>query len=77
MLVRVAVPGMPAPIDIFTTHMNSGRAARVPLERSAEAHRYQALEAAHFLDEYHEPDNPLIIGGDFNMRRNPDRFDFF
>lgn len=77
MLVRVAVPGVPSPIDIVTTHMNSGRAARVPLERSAEAHRYQALEAAQFLDRYHAPDNPLIIGGDFNMRRNPERFDFF
>lgn len=77
MLVRVRVPGVPSPIDIFTTHMNSGRAARVSLERSGEAHQYQALEAAHFLDEYHEPDNPLIIGGDFNMRRNAGRFDFF
>ncbi|ALJ11852.1 endonuclease/exonuclease/phosphatase family protein [Sphingopyxis macrogoltabida] len=77
MLVRVTVPGVPAPIDIFTTHMNSGRAARVSLERSGEAHHYQALEAAHFLDKYHVPDNPLIIGGDFNMRRSPDRFDFF
>lgn len=77
MLVRVAVPGVPAPVDIFTTHMNSGRAARVPLERSAEAHRYQALEAAHFLDQHHLSGNPLIIGGDFNMRRNPERFDFF
>ena len=77
MLVRVTVPGVPTPIDIFTTHMNSGRAAGVPLERSGEAHRYQALEAAHFLDEHHRPDNPLIIGGDFNMRRNPERFDFF
>lgn len=77
MLVRVTVPGVPSPIDIFTTHMNSGRAARVPLDRSAEAHRYQALEAAGFLDRYHDLNNPLIIGGDFNMRRNPERFDFF
>ena len=77
MLVRVTVPGVPSPIDIFTTHMNSGGAARVSLERSAEAHRYQALEAAQFLDKHHMPDNPLIIGGDFNMRRNPERFDFF
>lgn len=77
MLVRVTVPGVPSPIDILTTHMNSGRAARVPLERSAEAHRYQALEAAQFLDKHHAADNPLIIGGDFNMRRSPERFDFF
>jgi endonuclease/exonuclease/phosphatase family metal-dependent hydrolase len=77
MLVRVTVPGVPSPIDIVTTHMNSGGAARVPLERSAEAHRYQAVEAAQFLDKYHMPDNPLIVGGDFNMRRNPERFDFF
>ncbi|MBJ7499599.1 MAG: endonuclease/exonuclease/phosphatase family protein [Sphingopyxis sp.] len=77
MLVRATIPGVPSPIDIFTTHMNAGRAARVSLERSGEAHHYQALEAAHFLDEYHVPDNPLIIGGDFNMRRNPGRFDFF
>ncbi|MGH6696266.1 endonuclease/exonuclease/phosphatase family protein [Sphingopyxis sp.] len=77
MLVRVRVPGVPSPIDIFTTHMNAGRAARVPLERSAEAHRYQALQAAQFLDRHHVPNNPLIIGGDFNMRRNAERFDFF
>lgn len=77
MLVRVSVPGVPAPIDIFTTHMNSGRAARVALERSARAHRYQAEEAAEFLDSVHVRDNPLIIGGDFNMRDSPERFDFF
>lgn len=77
MLVRVAMPGVPSQIDIVTTHMNSGRAARVPLDRSAEAHRYQAIEAAQFLDRHHLSDNPLIIGGDFNMRQNPERFDFF
>ncbi|MGH6633776.1 MAG: endonuclease/exonuclease/phosphatase family protein, partial [Sphingopyxis sp.] len=39
--------------------------------------RYQALQAAQFLDRHHVPNNPLIIGGDFNMRRNAERFDFF
>jgi hypothetical protein len=57
--------------------MNSGRAARVSLDSSAQAHRDQAQEAAEFLDRVRKTDNPLIIGGDFNMGHSPERFDFF
>jgi endonuclease/exonuclease/phosphatase family metal-dependent hydrolase len=78
LLVRVRVPGVPAPVDIMTTHMNSaGRAAGVPLERTLAAHRFQTLESARFIESARDPENPLILGGDFNMKRSPDRLAYF
>jgi endonuclease/exonuclease/phosphatase family metal-dependent hydrolase len=77
MLARIWVPGMPTPLDVFTTHMNSQDAAGVDLERAHAAHRYQTDESAQFLDAARNGANPLIFGGDFNMRRAPGRLDHF
>lgn len=77
MLARIWVPGMPTPLDVFTTHMNSQDAAGVDLERAHEAHRYQTDESAQFLDATRDGANPLIFGGDFNMRQAPGRLDHF
>lgn len=73
LLVRIAVPGVPTPVDIANTHMNSQRASKVRLERHLTAHRLQTEELAMFLRRYRAPDAPLILGGDFNMRRSQDR----
>jgi endonuclease/exonuclease/phosphatase family metal-dependent hydrolase len=77
LLVRVAIPGMPTPVDIMTVHMNAQGAARVREARTLAAHRFQTLESAGFLLETRDPANPLILGGDFNMRRSPDRLEHF
>lgn len=76
-LARVALPGVPGAIDIYDTHMNSRGASRAPAERNLAAHKRQSLEASEFLAETNDDTNPLIFGGDFNMRHSEARFDRF
>ena len=77
MLVRIAVPGLPDPIEIATTHMNAQGASKAPPEKHLAAHNAQAAELADFLDRVSQVASPLVLAGDFNMRRNPARFDAF
>jgi endonuclease/exonuclease/phosphatase family metal-dependent hydrolase len=77
MLIRIAIPGIPVPVEIVNTHMNSQKASKVKTERHLTAHRYQVEELAMFLERYHAPEAPLILGGDFNMRHSQDRHDAF
>jgi endonuclease/exonuclease/phosphatase family metal-dependent hydrolase len=77
MLVRLWVPGVPAPVDIFNTHMNSRRSTGVPEERSLAAHRLQTDRSAEFIERVRDPANPLIFGGDFNMAQAPLRAEHF
>lgn len=65
--VRVRVPGVPEPIELFNAHLNSRSAARVPVERSAAAHALQVDDVARFIASV-RPTGPAIMGGDFNMR---------
>jgi endonuclease/exonuclease/phosphatase family metal-dependent hydrolase len=71
---RIRLPGVPGTIDLFTTHMNSTRASRVPQRRHLAAHQKQSREAMGFLAAHADPKSPIIFGGDFNMRGSPDRF---
>jgi endonuclease/exonuclease/phosphatase family metal-dependent hydrolase len=77
MLVRIAVPGLADPVEIATTHMNAQGASKAPPEKHLAAHNAQSAELADFLDRVSTPDSPLVLAGDFNMRRNPARFDAF
>ncbi|MDM7956704.1 endonuclease/exonuclease/phosphatase family protein [Blastomonas sp.] len=77
LVAEVHVGGMPQPLVLLTTHLNSQRAARVSLGRAREAHGYQIDENALLLDEVREPSSPLILGGDFNMRGDISRFEAF
>jgi endonuclease/exonuclease/phosphatase family metal-dependent hydrolase len=77
MMIRIDVPGVPAPVEIVNTHMNSQMASKVKLARHLAAHRFQTAELAMFLERYHSPEAPLILGGDFNMRRSQDRYETF
>ncbi|MFC0205803.1 endonuclease/exonuclease/phosphatase family protein [Novosphingobium soli] len=76
-LVRLAIPGVPVPIEVAATHMNSQRASKVRVERHLAAHQFQSEELARFLERHHHPASPLILGGDFNMRRSQERFTAF
>lgn len=77
MHARVAVPGVPSLIDVFNTHLNSRGSAHVSRTRSARAHKLQVDELHRYVEERWDKARPLIIGGDLNMRRAPDRFEHF
>jgi endonuclease/exonuclease/phosphatase family metal-dependent hydrolase len=74
MLARIHVPGLPTPIDIYDTHMNSRGASKAPAPRNLAAHDRQALEASEFIDRTHDDNYPVIFGGDFNMRHSEPRW---
>ncbi len=74
---RVAIPGVPGSIDLFNTHMNAMRAARVAPRRYHAAHRKQVVEIADFIQRMADPAMPTIFGGDFNMRGSETRFSEF
>jgi endonuclease/exonuclease/phosphatase family metal-dependent hydrolase len=74
---RVVVPGVPTPIDLYDTHMNSRGASRAPANRNLAAHDRQALEASRFIDDTHDDSIPVIFGGDFNMRHSEERWENF
>lgn len=74
---QVHIGGLPEPLVLLTTHLNSQRAARVSLDRARKAHGYQIDENALLLDQVRDPGVPLIMGGDFNMRGDPSRFEAF
>lgn len=77
MLARIVMPGVPTPIDLYNTHMNSRGASRAPAKRNLAAHDRQALEASQFIDTTHDDNFPVIFGGDFNMRRSEPRWENF
>ncbi len=76
MLVRLAPPGLPQDLDIINTHMNSRGASRVPVKRSLRAHNLQTEELNAFINNHWKAQTPLLIGGDFNVRNAPERYDY-
>jgi len=74
---RVAIPGVPFPLDVFDTHMNSRKASRAPMRRTLVAHAIQTAELSTFLQARDNPEDANILGGDFNMRGSEARFDIF
>jgi endonuclease/exonuclease/phosphatase family metal-dependent hydrolase len=77
MLARIFIPGVPTPIDVYDTHMNSRGASKASETRSRAAHDRQALEASEFIDRTHDDKYPVILGGDFNMRHSEPRWENF
>ncbi len=71
---QLVIPGVPAPLDLFNTHMNSQRASRVPERRHLASHHRQARALSEYLLERGDFSGPLIFGGDFNMRHSEARF---
>jgi endonuclease/exonuclease/phosphatase family metal-dependent hydrolase len=74
MLVRLTIPGLPAPLEIVNTHMNSKAAAKVPLGRSLRVHKLQSDALFGFIATARTPGSALLVGGDFNVKRSPDRY---
>ena len=76
MLVRLAPDGVPTPIDVVNTHMNSRRASMAPRSRTLPAHNGQVRELSAFLQASRQPGAPMLLGGDFNIRNSPARYYF-
>ena len=76
MLVSLDVPGLPVPVEIADTHLNSKGASGVPRNRNRTAHHLQAAELGRFMETDRTPGAPLIVGGDFNVMHAPDRYDY-
>lgn len=75
MLTRLALPDAPVEIDIVNTHLNSKRAARVPRARASQAHNLQTEELFAFINGHRTVGTPLLVGGDFNVKNAPERYD--
>jgi hypothetical protein len=75
--VRIQVPGMPQPLDLFNTHLNSRGASGVSDARSLKAHQLQSDETSRFMESRRNRRYPMIFGGDFNMRNSLERFEHF
>ena len=73
----IAVPGVPAPVYVYNTHMNARGASGVSPARNLAAHNRQAEEASAFLADTLDPAAPVVFGGDFNMRHSLERWDHF
>ncbi|AYJ87709.1 metal-dependent hydrolase [Sphingomonas paeninsulae] len=76
-LARILIPGLPTPIDVYNTHLNSRGASRAPAIRHLAAHDRQSLEAWEFIERTHNDANPIVFGGDFNMRKSEERWESF
>lgn len=75
MLARIAVPGVPGGVDVVNTHLNSRGASKTPLSRTLQAHNLQIDELDAFITGHRDAAAPLLVGGDFNVRHAPERFE--
>src|SRR5262249_49907723 len=74
MLATISIPGVPVPVQVLNTHLNSRGASGMPATRTLYAHKRQIDEISLFLKQHLQPGQPFIDGGDFNTRKSPDRF---
>jgi len=76
MRVRVALDGVPTPVDVINTHLNSRHASRAPAAEALAAHNHQTRELIDFIRANCDDLTPMLVGGDFNVRHAPARYDF-
>lgn len=75
MLIEVELPGMPEPLFVLNTHLNSGsKASGVSSERAFYAYQRQIAELRDLLLREWRGRGPLIWAGDINARGNLERF---
>jgi endonuclease/exonuclease/phosphatase family metal-dependent hydrolase len=74
LLVTVRIPGAPSPVDIVTTHLNSRQHSGVSDERSLHAYQRETAFLSAFINQWHDPANPMIVAGDFNAGRAQPRW---
>lgn len=76
MLARISLPGGAGEIDVVNTHMNARKASRTPTARTLRAHNLQTEQLVSFINREHAANIPLLVGGDFNVRGAPARYDY-
>ena len=69
----LAIPGVPTPVAVVDTHLNSRAASRVDADRSLMAYRQQVGTLGKFLSDNLSPKTPLIVAGDFNVGKDAGR----
>jgi endonuclease/exonuclease/phosphatase family metal-dependent hydrolase len=74
MLVRLAPQGLPTTIDVVNTHLNARKRSKAPKAVARAAHNAQMRELNSFVVGAHDPDAPLLVGGDFNVKKAPERY---
>lgn len=75
MLLRIDLPGMPEPLFVLNTHLNSGsEASGNSADRALYAYQRQIAELRDLLDREWRGRGPLIWAGDINARGNLERF---
>jgi endonuclease/exonuclease/phosphatase family metal-dependent hydrolase len=77
LFARVSIPGVPDSLEVFNTHMNAQGASGVRRRRHTQVHHAQVRELADFMAQRRDPQRPVILGGDFNMRNSETRFEAF
>lgn len=76
LLARIEAPGAPTPVEILNTHLNSRRASRAPPKLALAAHNRQTRQLYDFVARERDPNLPLLVGGDFNVKNAAERYDF-
>lgn len=75
MLVRLDLDGGLV-LDVVNTHLNSKRASGAPHAETLRAYKVQTDELLAFIASETAPHRPLVVGGDFNVKNAPDRYDY-
>lgn len=60
-MVRIALPGLPRPLEVYNTHLQAGR-------EDTSVRRAQVKTLLEFFKKQHQEGNPVIFAGDFNFR---------
>ncbi len=77
LLAWIRVPGIPTPVLIGDTHLNSRHASGVGADRANRAYTWQVGDLEKLVAKSATPDTPVIIGGDFNIGRDTARVTAF
>lgn len=67
MLARIAVPGLPRPLELVTTHLNAGNKSMTPPARHLYAWSRQLDAIERFLDRHGDASAPRLFAGDVNV----------
>lgn len=73
MLARIAVPGLQKPVELVTTHLNSGRKSRTPYAHHLYAYRQQLRAVDGFLARHGQSGALRLFAGDVNVSHSAER----
>lgn len=73
LIAWVRAPGLPRPVAIADTHLNSRHASGVSAEKANAAYRLQVDQARQFIRSAVSPRTGLVFAGDFNVGHDPVR----